>query len=354
MSYIKNIFILIITLTVFTSCEKIFMAPNPETDNLSIFDEYATLVTEKYAMLEFKGVNIDELTDSIRATISPDLSEADLFGKLAIITNRLRDGHSGLVRIQKNDSDTINVFAGFDLEAGYALGIDLNILFENYLGIDINSEAQVLFTDDSTDIRAIYGTLPQATDIGYIWIPSWNYEIKDDEIETIFETIKDKKALIFDMRFNTGGDPSLATKFASYFTDQAIYTGFERFKIGPAANAFSDSQVTLQPSSSANKFLKPVAVLTDRNVYSASTTFLYSTAPIERFTTIGQRTGGGSGSVADGYLANGWQWSLSTSEFIDHLGRHLDDGIEPDIPVLLDLNDTTKDEVIERAILELQ
>ena len=84
------------------------------------------------------------------------------------------------------------------------------------------------------------------------------------------------------------------------------------------------------------------------------TTFLYSTAPIARFKTIGQRTGGGSGSVADGYLANGWYWSLSTSEFIDHLDRHLDDGIDPDISVALDLNDMTKDEIIERAILELQ
>ncbi len=94
--------------------------------------------------------------------------------------------------------------------------------------------------------------------------------------------------------------------------------------------------------------------MTDRYCYSASTTFAYSTNPLSNVTFIGQRTGGGSGSVADGFLANGWHWSLSTSEFIDHLGNHLDDGFDPDIPVLLDLDDNTKDEVIERAILELQ
>ena len=69
---------------------------------------------------------------------------------------------------------------------------------------------------------------------------------------------------------------------------------------------------------------------------------------------MGQRSGGGSGSVADGYLANGWYWSLSTSEFIDAKGRHLDDGVDADIPVALDLTDTTKDEVMEAAILDLQ
>lgn len=353
MSSIKNIFLLFITISFFSSCEKVFMKPNPETDNLSIFDEYSTLVKEKYAMLDFKGVNIQQLSDSIRATITDDLTEQELFAKLAIITTRLRDGHSDLSRTPENDADTLNIFAGFDMSAGYPSGLDINILIENYLNPSINPNMKYLWLEDSSDIRVIYGTLAQDSEIGYVWIPSWNHEISDDEIEAIFQAVKNTKGLIFDMRFNTGGDPSLATKFAARFTDQAIYTGFERFKTGPDAGDFSDSPVTLQPFD-GTKYLKPVRVLTDRFVYSASTTFLYSTAPITRFQTIGQRTGGGSGSVADGYLANGWKWSLSTSEFIDHLDRHLDDGIEPDIAVLLDLDDTTKDEVVERAILELQ
>ncbi len=353
MNAIKNIFLLFITITFFTSCEKVFMKPNPETDNLSIFDEYSTLVKEKYAMLDFKGVDIQQLSDSIRATITADLTEKELFSKLAIITTRLRDGHSDLSRTPENDADTLNIFAGFDMTDGYPAGLDFSILINNYISNDINPTIQWLWLEDSSDVRAIYGTLPQDNEIGYVWIPSWNNEISDEEIEAIFETIKDTKGLVFDMRFNTGGDPSLATKFAARFTDQAIYTGYERFKIGPDAGDFSDSPVTLQPFS-GNKYLKPVRVLTDRYVYSASTTFLYSVGPIANIKTIGQRTGGGSGSVADGYLANGWKWSLSTSEFIDHLDRHLDDGIEPDISVALDLDDTTKDEVVEKAILELQ
>ena len=353
MNHIKNI-IFFIGITFFASCEKVFMEPNPQTDNLSIFDEYATLVKEKYAMLDFKGVQIDFLRDSIRATISDDLTQAQLFEKLTIITHRLRDAHSNLFEVGQDLLDTTHLTATFDLLAGYPSGIDITILANNYINTAINPAITFLWKEDSSDIKAIYGTLPQDTDIGYLWIPSWEMDMTDDEIETIFTAIKGKKGLIFDMRLNGGGDPALATQFAAYFTETPIYTGFERFKTGPKSTDFSDSPVTLQPASSSNKFLNPVAVLTDRNVYSASTTFLYSTAPLSQFMTIGQRTGGGSGSVADGYLANGWYWSLSTSEFIDHLDRHLDDGIEPDIAVALDLNDTTKDEVIERAILELQ
>ncbi len=54
--------------------------------------------------------------------------------------------------------------------------------------------------------------------------------------------------------------------------------------------------------------------------------------------------------MADGYLANGWKYSLSTSEFIDWEGRHLDDGFEPDIKVDMDLKVKDKDEIIEKAL----
>jgi len=352
MKNLKNILIVFIAITLFASCERAFMEAKPTSDNLSIFNEYAQLVKEKYAMLEFKDVDIDFLADSIRATITENLTDEELFDKLAIITTRLRDGHSDLTMFDANGNQA--KFAGFDMTEGYPTGLHLPILFDNYLSQTVNPSVQLLWLEDSSDIRAIYGTLPQDETLAYLWIPSWNNDISDDEINTIFDYIKDKKGLVFDMRYNTGGDPSLATKFASYFTDQAIYTGFERFKIGPESDDFANSEVTLQPSSNGNKFLKPVAVLTDRLVYSASTTFLYSVRPIDRFMTIGQRSGGGSGSVADGYLANGWKWSLSTSEFIDDLNRHLDDGVEPAISVALDTMITTMDEVIERAILELQ
>ncbi len=350
MNLTKNIIFLSLAVLTFSSCEKIIFEETPETEALNIFDEYATIVAEKYAMLEFKGVDIDMLSDSIRGTIQNGITEEELFSKLGIITSRLRDGHSNLIQDKKKENSLV---AGFDLLAGYPAGIDLNILTNNYLKKDLNPTIKTLEGGD-LGVRAVWGTLVQNKEIGYVWIPSWGAAITDEEIEQIFTDIKDTKGLIFDMRLNGGGDPSLATKFAAYFTDKAVDTGFERFKIGPNKNDFSDSRVIMQPTSNNNKYLKQVRVLTDRNVYSASTTFLYSVDPIETIKTMGQRSGGGSGSVADGYLANGWYWSLSTSEFIDAKGRHLDDGVDADIPVALDVNDATKDEVMEAAILDLE
>ena len=70
-------------------------------------------------------------------------------------------------------------------------------------------------------------------------------------------------------------------------------------------------------------YTKPVMVLTNGLCYSATTTFIYQSNPLPHVKYIGSRTGGGSGSVAGGFLSNGWKYSLSTSEFIDHEGKHL-------------------------------
>jgi len=342
----KNIiFICLIGLLAFSSCEKIIMESNPKTSNTAIFNEYATLVKEKFAMLKFKGVDINFLQDSIVATIDNNTSQVELFEKLSIITKKLRDGHSDL-------SSKTN-FAGYNFTKGYPLGFHAQILFDNYLYKSIAPNIKVI-NGGATGIKIAYGFMPQSNKIAYMWIPSWNIELSDDEIESVFVEIKNAKGLIIDMRTNTGGDPSLAVKFASYLTNNPVYTGFERFKTGPSVDDFSDSKIYLHETKSSNKFLKPVMVLIDRNCYSASTTFAYSVNPLDNITFIGQRTGGGSGSVADGYLANGWKWSLSTSEFIDHNNKHLDDGFDPDIKVALDTIDKTKDEVIERALIELQ
>ena len=71
-------------------------------------------------------------------------------------------------------------------------------------------------------------------------------------------------------------------------------------------------------------------------------------------TTIGQVYGGGTGEIVDGFLANGWQWTISTANFLDLEGKPTDPGIEDDIPMGINPSDTATDAIIERAILELQ
>jgi hypothetical protein len=77
-------------------------------------------------------------------------------------------------------------------------------------------------------------------------------------------------------------------------------------------------------------------------------------AAMPNVTRIGQKYGGGTGEIVDGFLANGWKWTISTSNFVDLQGRATDPGIEADIPMVINPADTATDALIERAIIELQ
>jgi len=348
--------ITVIVIIGFSSCEKIFMKPKADSSQTAVFEEYVKLVKEKYGMLAFKELDIIHLSDSLRPFVNNEMTDDSLFATLAIITRQLKDGHSVLFETDKN-GDYIRG-AGYDLEAGYPISFHQGILNSVYLGSDVAPEIKLIEEEDAESVSMYYGFLPQDSEIAYIRIPSFDTDISKEQLEMVFKLLNPAKGMIVDMRNNGGGSPILATQIAAYFTNKEISIGYENFKIGPGANDFSKSYAVLKPANTDYLFLKPVMVLTDRGVYSATTTFCYSVNPLNNVTFVGQRTGGGSGSVADGYLANGWTWNMSISEFVgiadDGSEQHLDNGFEPDIHVLLDTLDITQDEIMERAIFELQ
>ena len=251
----KKIALFIIVSLVFSSCEKIFMEPNPEKSNKAVFDEYAKLVKEKFAMLKLKGVDIDHLRDSIGATITEDMSESELFAKLTIITQHLKDGHSTLT------GDTVFYY---DFTVGQPKAFDYDMLFNNYLNPAINNGYVTEYKDSQGRPDYFVGYLPLNPEVAYVRFPSWILDITDDGIEDIFKEISNYKGLIIDLRDNGGGDPVLATKFAKHLTDKEVYMGYERFKTGPAEGDTVVSELYLKPAESSYKFInKPVFILTD-------------------------------------------------------------------------------------------
>ena len=127
-----------------------------------------------------------------------------------------------------------------------------------------------------------------------------------------------------------------------------------RTYIGLGPDDFAASEMKIKPSGSPYTFTKPVMVLHDRISFSTGSIFPIMMAPLEHTTTVGQITGGGTGEIIEGYLANGWIYTLSTSNLVDSQGRPTDNGMEPDIPVVYNPEDTVQDVIIERAILEIQ
>jgi len=332
----KIIIILLISLMIvtFTSCEKLLMKPNPKTDNISIYEEYWKIFNEKYAMFDFKNVDWKQEYKIYKSKINNSISEDSLFQVLGEMTLKLRDAHTSL-----NDYDTQR-FAYYDNEKGYLKNLNQNIIDNVYMNNNVQTEG------DGLQYKLF------ENNIGYIEYRDFDKKVTTKMMNNLLTYFKDTKGIILDVRGNGGGDPYYAYLIASHFADKETYIGFERFRTGPKPDNFSDSKIYLKPSKGVN-YTKNVMILTNRACFSATTTLIYYLNPFMHITFVGALTGGGSGSVADGRLANGWEYSLSSSEFIDWEGRHLDDGFDPDIEINMDTLDTSKDEIIERAILEI-
>jgi C-terminal processing protease CtpA/Prc len=330
---------LLILSLIFSSCEKVFMKPNPGTDNISIYNEYWKLVDEKYAMWENPDKNLDKeaIHNYTQGLVNENLSEDSLFGVLAYIVLQFKDGHTYLAD-EKNEREVF-----YDIEALDDINLDQKVVDSIYLKDDYR-------TIGSTNYLKY--KLLENDQIGYIELRGFGAVYTDPEVDDMLTYFADTKGIVFDIRENGGGDPFMATLFARHFTDKEYYIGDEHFKTGPGPDDFSISKMYLTPAGGV-KYTKPVMILTNRLCFSATTLFIYNMTVLPYVKTIGRRTGGGSGSTADYFLANGWYWQMSTSEFIDKDGNHLDNGVDPDINVQLDTLDRSEDEIIERAIQEI-
>jgi len=329
--------ILLLAVFIFSNCERAFMEPNPETTNRAIYDEYWKLVNEKYAMWDNPDKNLDKdaIYSFTSGLVNESLSQDSLFGILSYIVLQFKDGHTWL--------DNGNSVTVYDIEALDDINLNQKVVDSIYLKND--------YKTIGLHNRLKY-TLLNEGQIGYVELRGFGDEYTDEEVDKMLTYFSQTKGIVFDVRENGGGDPFMATLFARHFTDKEYYLGNEYFKTGPKHDDFSISKMYLRPADGVI-YTKPVMILTNRLCFSATTSFIYNMDVLSYVKTVGRRTGGGSGSTADGFLANGWHWQMSTSEFIDLNGNHLDNGINPDIDVKLDTLDTSKDEIIERAIQEI-
>jgi hypothetical protein len=348
MKTLLKISLFIIALS-FSSCEKLVMHSQPGTDNLSIFNEYAKICIEKFGLEQVKGVNLTELADSIRPYVTDNLSEQELFDLMGIFVDRMQEGHTSLKTI-KYDPDFIKSYYYF---IGYPPAYNFLIARDKYYGIDANADVQIIAPEEDL-FELWYGFLPQDPEIGYIRILSFNMNISDAQLETMMAYLKDAKGLIIDVRGNFGGYMELVGRLCGYFTTTEVMVGRNYIKNGPGKNDFAVTDMKLQPSGSAYAYTKPVAVLHDRVTFSSGSLFCLTMKALPNVTTIGQVYGGGTGEIVDGFLANGWKWTISSANFLDLQGRPTDPGIEADIPMIINPSDTATDAIIERAILELQ
>ena len=314
-----------------TSCVREEEIDNTPQGN---FEALWRLIDEQYCFFEYKGeeygLNWDEVYNRYSQYITPNMSLKGLFEVLGNMLDELRDGH-------------VNLYSSYDVARYWKWYEDYPRNFNDsiqrcYLGTNYKIAGALRYTilDDN---------------IAYVYYPSFSSGIGDGNLSDMFSELAFCNGLILDVRDNGGGMLTNATKLASRFTNEEVTTSYMCHKTGKGHSDFSSPEAIKVIPSKGIRWQKPVALLTNRNSYSATNDFVNAMRQFPLVTIIGDRTGGGSGMPFSSELPNGWAVRFSACPIYGPDMEHLEFGIEPDIRVDMTSEDMARglDTIIEAA-----
>ena len=334
----KKPFILIVLAFAFTSCERAFMEKDEPSNPVNVFDYLWNQVDQQYAFFDVKNMDWDSVREVYRPMVNDNMSNDSLFRVCAAMLNTLQDGHTNLISgfdVSRNDSVYYKMYA--------EKNIDENVVLLNYL--TVNHHTTGSFMHNAIRNGAV----------AYIRYSSFSDYISEGSLKYLVNRYKNCKGMVIDLRQNSGGSISNIAALLSIFDNhkQPLYQC--QAKSGPAHDAFADAVTVYAADSSIlgknNAYTKPVAVLIDRGSYSATSFFAICTMAYDNIRLFGDYSGGGLGLPNGGVLPNGWTYRFSTTRTLAIDGRNYENGVPPDVRVLLDPACTAQgvDNVIEVA-----
>ena len=334
----KKPFILIVLAFAFTSCERAFMEQDEPSNPVNVFDYLWNQVDQQYAFFDVKNIDWDSVREVYRPMVNENMSNDSLFRVCAAMLNTLQDGHTNLISgfdVSRNDSVYYKMYA--------EKNIDENVVLLNYL--TVNHHTTGSFMHNAVRNGAV----------AYIRYSSFSDYISEGSLKYLVNRYKNCKGMVIDLRQNSGGSISNIAALLSIFDNhkQPLYQC--QAKSGSAHDAFADAVTVCAADSSIlgknNAYTKPVAVLIDRGSYSATSFFAICTMAYDNIRLFGDYTGGGLGLPNGGVLPNGWTYRFSTTRTLAIDGRNYENGVPPDVRVLLDPACTAQgvDNVIEVA-----
>ena len=331
----KLIILFILSFSLF-SCEKIIFKPDlGSKDPLDNFDYLWNEVDKKYSYFELKSIDWDLMRNKYRAKLSKNSNEEELFTVMANMLNELKDDHTNLV-------SPFNI-SRYDIRLKSADNSYFRTIQKHYINDIWVPESGIA-----------HGFL-NGNKVGYIMYPSFLINFSDDEMDLILNRYKNTNGIIIDLRNNGGGSLLNVPRLLGRFIETKTLVAYSIMRNGEKRNQFGSKQPFYITPHKGLRYNKPIVVLTDRGSYSATTFFALATKALPNITLIGDTTGGGGGIPNGGQLPNGWTYRFSVSQTLDLNGNnYAENGVPPDIEASFDWTDLTKDEILEKALAELQ
>lgn len=335
-------------------------APPASKDNAAVFDSMWETARNKYTFFEFKRIDWNAMRDKYRNRAIQAANNEELFAVLAAMLNELQDDHT-------------NLFSKFNVSRA-----------RPFFNDSTNFDAEILSRVYLRNQEFITGSLVNAIverggrKYGYIRYSSFASGILDSAswgfVVNRFRR-ENVDGMILDIRNNGGGALLNANFLAARLATARCTVLTEITKNGPGARDYNPAQNLILSTAQPSFNDKRVAVLTNRNSYSAASFFpaMLKAPEFAHVRLVGDHTGGGSGLPIDFQLPNGWTYRFSgTKTFIpagritraqaldaapraNHdadwdIGYNFEWGVPVDIKVNMNLADRSRDAILERAM----
>lgn len=294
------------------------------------FEALWKIMDQHYCFFREKNIDWDNVYQQYSRQIDQNMTESQLFEVLCNMLGELRDGH-------------VNLYSTFDVGRNWSWREDYpsnysDTLSRQYLGTDYRIASGIYYRilDDN---------------IGYMRCATFANGFGEGNLDDIMNYFLTCRGLIIDIRSNSGGLISAAEQLAARFTDEDILVGYVQHKTGQGHNDFSAMQEQRLRPSQGIRWHKPVAVLTNRTVFSAANEFVKYIRCCPRVITVGDNTGGGAGMPFSSELPCGWSVRFSACPIYDRNQQSTEYGIAPDYKASITDTDMQRgvDTIIETA-----
>lgn len=320
---------------------------------VEVFEYFWQHVDQYYSFLELRGVDWQALYQRFRPQVSLATTDDELFVILSEMLKPLKDAHVSL-ESDGNwfNTENISKFYQHVLDSEQKLrdqGLsDEQIqqasqqLFMSYL---VQKPSEYLTKEEIHVVRDFYdeplvvwGKTPD--NIGLIKLmqveafaqenatPAQEVNAVKQLMNEVMASLQDTRAMVIDLRYNTGGHDIVSTTIASYFADIQKVVYRKRVENKDATTDWIDIYVT--PVESA--YLNPVFVVTSQDTISGAETLTLALKAYDHVTQIGEKTQGALSDILPTALPNGWYLTLSNELYVNTLGESFEgEGVPPQV-----------------------
>jgi Peptidase family S41/Bacterial Ig-like domain len=213
--------------------------------------------------------------------------------------------------------------------------------------------------DPNCNIKYLAGAVPGFTaknhnvavgafDGGVAYVNIASFSGGSTSLDAAMDALADAKAVIVDVRLNSGGNELLAAQFAGCFvSEDQVYARDIRREAG---RDLPTVDRVLHPNSNRPRFTGKVALLIGPENMSSCESFIMMMKTSASCTTIGEKTYGSSGNPHPHDLGNGVTLYLPSWRDLRLDGTSIEtEGLPPDVEVKGDRFDAS-DPVLDRAL----